>query len=215
MSQPAAAAIRLKRAYEAPAAADGVRVLVDRLWARGIAKNTANLDAWMANLGPSDALRSWFGHQPDRWAAFAEKYRDELATPLRQTLLVALQGVADHATLTLVYGARNTQENEAVVLRQYLLQERAQSPDIWAATTKLLVLTAAVAAAHHDAVATAPGVQVFAAPLLTTDEYGGALKELIASGQLREVAGGWRLSTRSRQQMRQLSHPAPAAGTSS
>src|SRR5215216_4251122 len=107
-STPAAEAIRLKRAYDAPEAGDGVRVLVDRIWPLGISKDAAGFDAWMAALGPSDALRTWFGHQPERWTAFAEKYRGELATPLRQTLLTALHGVADRSTLTLVYGARDT-----------------------------------------------------------------------------------------------------------
>ncbi len=209
MSQAADPTVQLKRAYEAPAAADGVRVLVDRLWARGISKDAAALDAWTAELGPSDALRSWFGHQPDRWERFAEKYRDELATPLRQTLLAALQGVAARSTLTLVYGARDTQENEAVVLRHYLREKRSRPPDTWAAATTLLVLAAAVAAARHDAVATAAGVRLFATPVLTADELDDALKELLTSGQLREVAGGWSLATRARQQVRQLGHPRP------
>src|SRR4051794_27191536 len=128
-SEIAAEKIQLKRAYDAPEAGDGVRVLVDRLWPRGISKDAADLDAWMAALGPSDELRTWFGHQPDRWADFADRYRNELITAPRQTLLAALRGVASHATLTLVYGARDTRENEAVVLRQYLLQERARPAD--------------------------------------------------------------------------------------
>ena len=99
--EPVAAAIQLKHAHEAPAAGEGVQVPADRSWARGVAKAAVDLDAWMAELGPSDALRAWFGHRPDRWAASAERYRDELATPLR----AALQGVADRTAPTLVYGA--------------------------------------------------------------------------------------------------------------
>jgi len=164
VSKPAAPAIQLKRAYAAPASQDGVRVLVDRLWARGIAKTSADLDAWMAELGPTDELRTWFGHQPDRWTAFAAKYHKELATPLRQTLLAALQGVAGGSTLTLVSSARDTKENEAVVLRDYLTQAKAKPPAAWDAATRLLAVAAAVAAAQHDAVASASAVHLFASP---------------------------------------------------
>ncbi|MGH2615984.1 MAG: DUF488 domain-containing protein [Thermomicrobiales bacterium] len=211
VSRKAAEAIHLKRAYDAPEPGDGVRVLVDRLWARGIAKAAAGLDAWMAALGPSDALRTWFGHQPDRWTDFAEKYRVELSTPPRQTLLAALQGVAGHATLTLVYGARDTKENEAVVLRQYLLQERARPAAGWDAPTTLLVVMAVVAAAHHDAVAPASGVQVFASPLLTPDEIADASSTLLSNGLLQAISGGWKLTTRAQKQVRQLHHASDAA----
>ncbi|HEX5500800.1 MAG TPA: DUF488 family protein, partial [Thermomicrobiales bacterium] len=158
----AAETILLKRAYAPSEKADGVRVLVDRLWPRGVSKQAAKLDAWMAPLGPSDELRKWFGHQPDRWTAFTEKYRAELATPLRRTLLAALQGAAGTATLTLVYGARDTRENEAIVVRERLLQGRVKPAANWDASTRLLAVTAVVAAAHHDAVAPASGVEIFA-----------------------------------------------------
>jgi uncharacterized protein YeaO (DUF488 family) len=200
----AADAIRLKRAYDTPAAEDGVRVLVDRLWPRGIAKGAADLDAWMAALGPSDELRTWFGHRSERWAEFAERYRGELATPLRQTLLAALHGVAGRATLTLVYGARSTHENEAVVLRDSLLRERPWPASGWDAATTLLVVMAVVAAAHHDAVATAAEVELFAAPLLTADEIAAAREALSASGQVLAVAGDWKLSAQAQAQVRQL-----------
>jgi uncharacterized protein YeaO (DUF488 family) len=214
VSQTAAAAIRLKRAYEAPEAEDGVRVLVDRLWPRGVSKAAADLDAWMAELGPSDELRTWFGHQSARWQGFAETYGGELAIPLRQTLLASLQGVADHSTLTLVYGARDTNENEAVVLRQYLLQKRARPTAGWDAPTKLLVMIAVVAAAHHDAVAPASGVQLMASPLLTSDEIAEARSVLTADGQLRAVSGGWTLTARAQKQVRQLPEQrAPAAAS--
>ena len=202
-STPAAEAIRLKRAYAAPEAGDGVRVLVDRLWPRGVSKAVVDLDAWMKELGPSDALRTWFGHQPERWTAFTEKYRGELATPLRQTLLAALQGAAGRSPLTLVYAARDTKENEAIVLRQFLLQERARPAD-WDAPTKLLLVMAVVAAAHPDAVASSPGVDLFAAPLLTTRELTDARAKLVSDGQLLAVPGGWKLTARAQKQVRQL-----------
>lgn len=98
--------IQLKRAYESPEPGDGVRVLVDRLWARGVSKEDADLDSWMKELGPTAELRKWFGHRPERWGEFEERYLRELATPLRQLLLKELHGIARGATLTLVYGAR-------------------------------------------------------------------------------------------------------------
>jgi uncharacterized protein YeaO (DUF488 family) len=204
-SRVAAESIRLKRAYASPEAEDGVRVLVDRLWPRGVSKGAADLDAWMAELGPSDQLRTWFGHQPDRWTAFAEKYRGELETPLRRTLLAALQGVASESTLTLVYGARDTTKNEAIVLRQCLLQERTRPAAGWDAPTKLLLVIAVVAAAHHDAVAPAVGVELFAQSLLTTGELTEARAELSSNDLLQAVSGGWRLTARAEKQVRQLS----------
>jgi uncharacterized protein YeaO (DUF488 family) len=203
MGRADAERIRLKRAYAAPENQDGVRVLVDRLWPRGVAKTAADLDAWMKELGPSDALRTWFGHQPERWAAFTEKYRDELTTPLRQTLLAALQGVADRQTLTLVYGARDTKENEAIVLRQYLLRERAR-PAGWDASTKLLLVMAVVAAAHPDSVAPASGVELFASPLLTAHEFSAARVALLTDGLLRNAPSGWHLTSRGDRQVRGL-----------
>jgi alkylhydroperoxidase/carboxymuconolactone decarboxylase family protein YurZ len=112
--------------------------------------------------------------------------------------------VADRSTLTLVYGTRDTKENEAVVLRQYLLQKRARPTAGWDAPTKLLVMIAVVAAAHHDGVAAASGVQLLAAPLLTSDEIAEARSVLMANGQLRAVSGGWTLTARAQKQVRQL-----------
>jgi hypothetical protein len=118
--------------------------------------------------------------------------------------LASLQGLADHSTLTLVYGASDTNENEAVVLRQYLLQKRARPTSGWDAPTTLLVMIAVVAAAHHDAVAPAPGVQLLAAPLLTSDEIAEAHSVLMANGQLRAASDGWKLTARAQKQVRQL-----------
>jgi uncharacterized protein YeaO (DUF488 family) len=203
-SATASSTIRLKRAYEPPEAGDGVRVLVDRLWARGVSKTAADLDAWMKELGPTGALRTWFGHQPDRWDGFVEKYRHELATPLRQLLLAELQGIVAGSTLTLVYGARDTKENEAVILRQHLLHDRAHPDGAWDAPTKLLVMAAVVAAARHDAVALAPDLKLFASPILTLQERDGALKTLLTSGKLRKASGGWQLTSSGERDVRQL-----------
>lgn len=197
--------VAIKRVYEKPAPSDGTRVLVDRLWARGVSKDAADLGAWMKDLGPTDELRTWFGHQPGRWDAFAEKYQHELETPLRQLLLTELQGIAAESPVTLVYGARDAKENEAVVLRDYLLLEKARPDNTWDAPTKLLLTAAVVAAAHPDAVAPASVLRRLASPILSAPELEGALKELVARDSLRESAGGWQLTPRARQQVRQLS----------
>jgi uncharacterized protein YeaO (DUF488 family) len=112
--------IRIKRAYEPPAKADGARVLVDRLWPRGVTKDALAIEHWTKEIGPSDALRRWFGHDPARWAEFRRRYIAELA---KQTVLLdELRGFARSGVLTLVYGARDDAHNNAVVLREALLK---------------------------------------------------------------------------------------------
>jgi uncharacterized protein YeaO (DUF488 family) len=112
--------IRIKRAYEPAAKADGARILVDRLWPRGVTKDALSIERWTKEIGPSDALRRWFGHDPERWEEFRRRYVAELA---RQTaLLEELRGVARDGVLTLVYGARDDAHNNAVVLREVLLK---------------------------------------------------------------------------------------------
>jgi uncharacterized protein YeaO (DUF488 family) len=110
--------IRIKRAYEPPAPADGARVLVDRLWPRGVSKKTLALDRWDKEIAPSDALRRWFGHDPARWEEFRRRYKAELKQ--HATLLEALRELAGRAPLTLVYGAQDEAHNDAVVLREVL-----------------------------------------------------------------------------------------------
>ncbi len=108
--------VRIKRAYEPADDGDGYRVLVDRLWARGVSKEKAHLDAWMKEIAPSTELRRWFGHDPARWDEFERRYRVELAEPERSHLVEALAERATHGPVTLIYGARDTAHNEAVVL---------------------------------------------------------------------------------------------------
>ncbi|GAA5234487.1 DUF488 domain-containing protein [Verticiella sediminum] len=113
--------IRTKRIYEAAVDDDGARVLVDRLWPRGIRKADAHLHAWMKDVAPSNELRRWFGHDPERWEAFRTRYRAELehaGDALRPLLDLAREG-----RLTLLYGARDEKHNQAVVLAE-LLKER-------------------------------------------------------------------------------------------
>jgi uncharacterized protein YeaO (DUF488 family) len=111
------AEISIKRAYVPPSASDGRRVLVDRLWPRGVSKAEARLDAWMKEVAPSDALRRWFGHQPERWEEFRRRYREELK---ENPAVEALRKLAAEGPLTLVYGARDEAHNDAVVLAEWL-----------------------------------------------------------------------------------------------
>lgn len=112
--------IRLKRAYEPPSADDGARILVDRLWPRGLKKETLKLDLWCKDIAPSIALRTWFGHRPDRFSEFAKRYRAELGA--NPSAIAELKPWLHHGRATLVYGARDPAINQAVVLRDYLLE---------------------------------------------------------------------------------------------
>jgi uncharacterized protein YeaO (DUF488 family) len=106
--------IRIKRAYEAPAAEDGTRVLVDRVWPRGVRKSTAAIDLWAKDLAPSTELRRWFGHDPTRWDEFQRKYQEELSHHPER--LDELRALAQQGRLTLVFGARDEHHNQAAVL---------------------------------------------------------------------------------------------------
>lgn len=111
--------LRLKRVYDDPDAGDGARVLVDRLWPRGISRDRAALTLWARDLGPSTALRQWFGHDPARFAEFARRYRAELAG--QGELLAEVRALGEqHGALTLLYSARDDQHNQAVVLAEVL-----------------------------------------------------------------------------------------------
>jgi uncharacterized protein YeaO (DUF488 family) len=100
-------------------------VLVDRIWPRGRTRAALNLDAWERELGPSDALRKWFGHEPNRWLEFRRRYRSELARPEVAQLLDRLEELAHSGRLTLVYGAADREHNQAVVIAE-VIQEREQ-----------------------------------------------------------------------------------------
>ena len=115
--------IRLKRAYAPAAPDDGVRILADRLWPRGIRKADAAVDHWLKELAPSTELRKWFGHDPERWPEFRRRYADELRQHPEQ--LEQLRALAREAPITLVYSAHDEAHNDAVVLRRCLLGEDA------------------------------------------------------------------------------------------
>ncbi|HEY7942131.1 MAG TPA: DUF488 family protein [Candidatus Limnocylindrales bacterium] len=112
--------LRLQRAYDDPTPDDGYRVLVDRIWPRGRTKTRLKLDAWARDLGPSSQLRKWFGHDPARWDAFQARYRVELADVTRAAALDALAERARDGPLTLVFGARDVDHNEAQVIADEL-----------------------------------------------------------------------------------------------
>ena len=108
--------IQLKRVYEKPSRKDGVRILVDRLWPRGLTKERAAVSLWLKDVAPSSELRKWFGHDPAKWKEFQMRYRKELRQ--KKDALMLLKQKSEDRTVTLVYGARDEQHNEAVVLRK-------------------------------------------------------------------------------------------------
>jgi uncharacterized protein YeaO (DUF488 family) len=110
--------IRIKRVYEEPDAGDGTRILVDRLWPRGLTKEKAKVDLWLKDVAPSTELRRWFAHDPAKWTEFRTRYLEELKGDKEQLSL--LRQEAAKGTVTLVYGARDQQHNEAVVLEKLL-----------------------------------------------------------------------------------------------
>lgn len=117
--------IKLKRAYDPPDEQDGFRVLVDRLWPRGVSKEEAHLDLWMKEIAPSTDLRKWFDHDPKKWDEFRRRYERELAD--KEDDLALLREKARDGVLTLVYGAKDTEHNQAVVLEGYLKRRAAKS----------------------------------------------------------------------------------------
>jgi uncharacterized protein YeaO (DUF488 family) len=117
--------IKLKRAYEPPALDDGLRVLVDRLWPRGVSKSAARIDLWLKEIAPSAALRKWFDHDPAKWNKFRVRYFQELQKK-RETVEQLVAHVR-HGTVTLVYGAKDQEHNDAVALKEFLESERAHA----------------------------------------------------------------------------------------
>ncbi len=113
--------LRVRRAYDPPAPDDGCRVLVDRLWPRGLKREAAGIDHWLRELAPSNELRKWFAHDPARWDEFRQRYADELRSPTAAAALAELRGlIAAHSVVTLLYAARDTTCNNAEALRLWL-----------------------------------------------------------------------------------------------
>ena len=118
--------VRLKRAYARPESKDGWRVLVERLWPRGLRKDEAQLDAWLKDVAPSDSLRKWFGHDPERFAEFERRYLRELQSPDARAAVEELVRRAASGTVTLVYSAHDEEHNNAVVLGKLVRQRLAR-----------------------------------------------------------------------------------------
>jgi len=111
--------VRIKRAYEPPASDDGIRILVDRLWPRGLKKENAAIDEWMKEIAPSTELRKWFGHAPERWEEFRHRYRSEIRQHSAE--LERLHKFAQNGPVTLVYSAHDDEHNNAVVLKDFVI----------------------------------------------------------------------------------------------
>ncbi len=114
--------VSIKRVYETPASTDGFRVLVDRLWPRGLSKEAAHLDLWLREVAPSTALRKWFNHETSRWKEFAQRYATELDQ--QPEAIEKLRDIARRGRLTLLFSASKLEWNNAVALKAYLEQAR-------------------------------------------------------------------------------------------
>ncbi len=114
--------VSVKRVYDRAEASDGYRVLVDRMWPRGLKREALPLDRWEKEIAPSTALRQWFGHDPERWDEFRRRYAKELASAAQRARLQWLAHAAGKKPLTLVYGAKDEEHNNAVALREILLR---------------------------------------------------------------------------------------------
>jgi len=114
--------VKLKRIYEKPHSSDGIRVLVDRLWPRGVSKSRAKIDEWVKEIAPSDGLRKWYGHQPDRWKEFEKRYERELRSAERKELIRLLRSKARGRTVTVLFAAKDQEHSNAKVLVRLLKQ---------------------------------------------------------------------------------------------
>jgi uncharacterized protein YeaO (DUF488 family) len=118
--------IKIKRTYEPSARGDGRRILVERLWPRGMKKEALEADAWMKDVAPTTELRQWFSHEVERWEEFRRRYRKELDS--NRSAWMPILGAATHGTVTLLYSAHDTLHNGAIVLRDYLAEQQAGQP---------------------------------------------------------------------------------------
>ncbi len=112
--------LKIKRAYDKKESGDGKRILIDRLWPRGLSKAEADIDEWIKELGPSTELRKWFGHDPERWAEFRERYTRELSELDKRALLENISQMARRQNVTLIYSAKDTEHNNVKVLEEII-----------------------------------------------------------------------------------------------
>ena len=118
--------IKIKRVYEQPGKDDGRRILVDRLWPRGLTKEKAGVDLWLKDVAPSTELRKWFGHDPERWEEFKERYRAELAEAGKMEVLRDIAERAREENVTLLFGAKDTKHNDARALEAFIREVKHQ-----------------------------------------------------------------------------------------
>lgn len=123
MTKQPTATVALKRVYDEPAASDGKRVLVERLWPRGLSKERVHIDLWLKEVAPSPKLRTWFGHDPEKFVEFRRRYEAELASGAGRLALSTLQELSRQRPITLVFAAHDVQHNNAVVLRDLLSRD--------------------------------------------------------------------------------------------
>lgn len=116
--------VQIRRVYDPPSPRDGARILVDRVWPRGLTKQKAHIDLWLKDIAPSTKLRQWFGHDPARWVEFRRRYRAELTRNPKS--VGTLRELARKRRVTLVFGARDERHNQAVVLKEFLARRRAR-----------------------------------------------------------------------------------------
>ena len=116
--------VAIKRVYDQPEPGDGTRILVDRLWPRGLSKERAKVDIWLKEVAPGNDLRKWFGHDPAKFAEFRRRYEAELESESGQEALARLRDLAGQGPVTLVFAAHDSEHNDAVVLRDLLVRER-------------------------------------------------------------------------------------------
>jgi uncharacterized protein YeaO (DUF488 family) len=112
--------LRIKRAYEPVENADGKRILIDRLWPRGLSKSEAHIDEWLKDLAPSTELRKWFGHDPQKWGEFRKRYIKELSSPEKTRLLEDIARRSRRETITLIYSAKDTEHSDVKVLEELI-----------------------------------------------------------------------------------------------
>jgi uncharacterized protein YeaO (DUF488 family) len=118
--------LKIKRAYDKHESADGKRILIDRLWPRGISKAEAGIDEWLKDLGPTTELRKWFGHDPEKWEEFRKRYIKELSAPDKTALLEKIAQTARHESVTLIYSAKDTGHSDVKVLEELITKMMKQ-----------------------------------------------------------------------------------------
>jgi uncharacterized protein YeaO (DUF488 family) len=120
--------LKIKRAYDEIETSDGKRILIDRLWPRGVSKDKAHIDEWYKDLGPSTELRKWFGHDPEKWSEFRKRYIEELSDPRKKALLEDITQAAGRNNITLIYSAKDTEHSDVKVLVEIIQKMTERVP---------------------------------------------------------------------------------------